>query len=112
MFGHPTFPGEGLHDLILTLYTGEVYWNLPLLRISSKFLIYMYAVSQLPWLVPLHSTPFPETIVVAVVVVHSRQDSEEQRLGLDCTEWKEVHNTEHLKVGVSSLVSRYQQLQS
>lgn len=112
MCGHPTFPGEGLHDLILPLYTGEVYWNLLRLGISGRLLIYMYTVSRLSRLVPFHSTPFPETVIVGVVVVHSRQDSEEQRLGLHCTEWKEVRNTEHLKVVVSSLVSRYQHWQS
>lgn len=37
MFGHPTFPGEGLGDLILlTLHTGEAYWNLAQQRKNVK----------------------------------------------------------------------------
>lgn len=51
---------------------------------------------------------------MGVVTVHYRQDSEEQRSKLHhlSTRWKEVCNTEHLKLVVYLLVSRHKHLQS
>lgn len=61
----------------------------------------------------LHCSPFPKTAIVGVVTVHYRQNSEERRSEVHhlSTQWKEVCNTEYLKLVVYLLVSR-ERLQS
>lgn len=84
MFGHPTFPGAGLGDLILlTLHTVERFTGTcqDRGRMSNRLLIYSFPVT-FEISESLRSPPFPEAGIVGVVAVHCRQHSEEERLEL------------------------------